>query len=129
MDTIDISTMGTPDLRRLQVKVDIELKRRAENAKKTALKRMRKVAEEEGVSFQELINEASVPASVASIEPKKRGRKAGTAKTKPKERSRLPLRYFNPENPAKGWAGHGRKPQWVIDWLAAGKSLSELERP
>ena len=31
-----------------------------------------------------------------------------------------------PENPAIGWTGHGRKPQWVIDWLAQGKALDEL---
>ncbi len=127
MDTVDIASMGTPDLRRLQAKIEVELKRRAENAKKSALKRMRKIAEEEGVSFQELISEASSTATPTSFEPKKRGRKPGVAKVKSKGR-KLALRYFNPEDPSKGWAGHGRKPQWVIDWLAAGKPLEELEQ-
>lgn len=26
----------------------------------------------------------------------------------------------------KTWTGHGRKPQWVIDWLANGQDLESL---
>jgi ParB/RepB/Spo0J family partition protein len=37
------------------------------------------------------------------------------------------VRYRHPENSAIGWSGHGRKPQWVVEWLAQGKAMSELE--
>ena len=42
--------------------------------------------------------------------------------------SRAPAaaKYRHPENPALTWSGRGRKPQWFVDALAAGKTASEL---
>lgn len=37
------------------------------------------------------------------------------------------VRYRHPENSAITWSGHGRKPQWIVAWLAQGKEMSELE--
>ena len=34
--------------------------------------------------------------------------------------------YQNPENPWEKWSGKGRKPKWVTDALAAGKTLDDL---
>lgn len=36
------------------------------------------------------------------------------------------IQFRHPENPAIAWTGHGRKPQWVVDWLANGKSIEDL---
>ena len=36
-------------------------------------------------------------------------------------------RYRHPENFAITWSGHGRKPQWIVAWLAQGKEMWELE--
>jgi DNA-binding protein H-NS len=33
------------------------------------------------------------------------------------------LFYVNPENVSQQWRGRGAKPQWLLDWQAAGKSL------
>ena len=41
-------------------------------------------------------------------------------------RAPVPARYRHPENPAITWSGRGRKPQWFVDALAAGKSAGEL---
>jgi DNA-binding protein H-NS len=35
--------------------------------------------------------------------------------------------YRNPDDPWDTWNGKGRKPKWVQKWLAAGRSLEELE--
>lgn len=35
------------------------------------------------------------------------------------------VKYRNPAD-GKGWTGKGRKPQWVVDALARGKSLSDF---
>ncbi len=42
--------------------------------------------------------------------------------------SRAPLaaKYRHPENPALTWSGRGRKPQWFVEALAAGKTASGL---
>jgi DNA-binding protein H-NS len=42
--------------------------------------------------------------------------------------SRAPAaaKYRHPENPALTWSGRGRKPQWFVDALAAGKTAEDL---
>jgi len=41
-------------------------------------------------------------------------------------RAPAPAKYRHPENPSLIWSGRGRKPQWFVDALAAGKSKDEL---
>ncbi|MCA3451772.1 MAG: H-NS histone family protein [Rhodobacter sp.] len=42
--------------------------------------------------------------------------------------SRAPAaaKYRHPENAALTWSGRGRKPQWFVEALAAGKAAEEL---
>jgi DNA-binding protein H-NS len=42
--------------------------------------------------------------------------------------SRAPVvaKYRHPENPALTWSGRGRKPQWFVEALEAGKTASDL---
>ena len=42
--------------------------------------------------------------------------------------SRAPAvaKYRHPENPALTWSGRGRKPQWFVEALEAGKTASDL---
>lgn len=42
--------------------------------------------------------------------------------------SRAPAaaKYRHPENPGLTWSGRGRKPQWFVEALEAGKTASEL---
>jgi DNA-binding protein H-NS len=42
--------------------------------------------------------------------------------------SRAPAaaKYRNPENPALTWSGRGRKPQWFVEALEAGKTAGDL---
>jgi DNA-binding protein H-NS len=35
-------------------------------------------------------------------------------------------RYRNPENPEQTWSGRGRRPRWIHDAEAAGRSLDDL---
>jgi DNA-binding protein H-NS len=49
---------------------------------------------------------------------RRRGGAVGTAR-------KGAIRYANPAG-GKGWTGHGRKPQWVVDALAAGRRLEEF---
>ena len=35
-------------------------------------------------------------------------------------------KYRHPENPALTWSGRGRKPQWFVEALAAGKTAENL---
>ncbi|MGY6410761.1 MAG: H-NS histone family protein [Alkalilacustris sp.] len=37
-----------------------------------------------------------------------------------KSRSDLPFKYRHPEDPSLGWTGRGRKPTWLVEYLAVG---------
>ncbi|MDT3672165.1 MAG: H-NS histone family protein [Aromatoleum sp.] len=54
--------------------------------------------------------------------------KAKAAK-KPTAKADPAIRYRHPDNPDQAWTGRGKKPQWVQDWLNAGRTLQELEAP
>lgn len=41
-------------------------------------------------------------------------------------RAPVPAKYRHPENPTLTWSGRGRKPQWFVEALEAGKTASDL---
>ena len=49
-------------------------------------------------------------------------------KTKP---PKMEPKYRNPDNHNETWAGHGRKPKWLIEKIASGKKLDDfmIEQP
>ena len=119
---MELASLSLPELRRLQTKVEAEIRRRSDTAKKDLLKRMQKLAAEHGMSLNEVLGQEAAEKPVAA--PKKAVAKPAAKKAAAKPASVIKFRH--PENPAIGWTGHGRKPQWVIDWLAQGKPLDEL---
>ncbi len=116
---MDLGKMSLVELRRLQSKVEAEIRRRSESARRDLLKKMQKMAAEEGLSLDDLLDKKAPT-------EKKSTRKHATRKTAVKKTGGLPAKYRHPENAAIGWSGRGRKPQWVLDWVAQGKSLTEL---
>jgi DNA-binding protein H-NS len=117
---MDLSALSLPELRRLQSKVETEIRRRSESTRRALLKRVQKMVEDEGLSLSDLIE---APAEIEKAAPAKGGRRVAAAK---QEKPAPVIKYRNPANPDQGWSGRGRKPQWAIDWLAAGKPLEEL---
>lgn len=116
---MELAKMSLTDLRRLQSKVETEIRRRSDSARRDLLKKMQKMAAEEGLSLSDLLPNAAAEEKSA---PAKRRAKAAGKKAAP-----VAVKYRNPANPQIGWSGRGRKPQWVIDWLAQNKPLAELE--
>ena len=121
---MDLSTYTLPELRRLQSKVESEIRRRSDVTRRTLIKRMQKMAADEGLSLDDLL-EGSTPASAEAKPATKRGRRPGTKTAKAAKPAPV-VKYRNPTNPDQGWSGRGRKPQWALDWIAQGKSLDEL---
>lgn len=35
-------------------------------------------------------------------------------------------KYANPADPSQTWTGRGRKPNWIVDALKAGKSIDDM---
>ncbi|MDX9715946.1 MAG: H-NS histone family protein [Thauera sp.] len=117
---MDLSSYTLPELRRLQGKIEAEIRRRSDVTRRNLLKRMQKMAADEGLSLGDLLEGATPAAS--DDKPARRGRRPGPKKVK----AAPVIKYRNPANPDQGWSGRGRKPQWALDWLAQGKSLDEL---
>ncbi|WEN43329.1 Trans-acting regulatory protein HvrA [Thauera sp. GDN1] len=121
---MDLSTYTLPELRRLQAKVEAEIRRRSDVTRRNLLKRMQKMAADEGLSLDELLV-GSAPASAETKPAAKRGQRAGAKATKAAKPAPV-IKYRNPTNPDQGWSGRGRKPQWALDWIAQGKPIEEL---
>ena len=121
---MELSTYTLPELRRLQSKVESEIRRRSDVTRRNLIKRMQKMAADEGLSLDDLL-EGSTPASAEAKPATKRGRRPGTKTAKAAKPAPV-VKYRNPTNPDQGWSGRGRKPQWALDWIAQGKSLDEL---
>jgi DNA-binding protein H-NS len=120
---MDLTPLSLPELQQLQAKLTIEIRRKSEAARRTLLKQVKKLAADEGLSIEDIVSEATSGDARTPAPKRKRGTAGASAK-----KTKKPFKYFHPENAKIGWTGHGRKPQWVIDWLAQGKPISALEK-
>jgi DNA-binding protein H-NS len=46
--------------------------------------------------------------------------------TGPARSSKVPARFYNPDNPSEKWSGRGLRPRWMVAALAAGRSLEDM---
>ncbi len=120
---MDLNALSLSELRRLQGRIEAEIRRRNDTARRNFMKKMKKLAAEEGVSLTEVIGEISQEKKTTASPARKRKGKGGAAK------KTGVFKYFHPEQPGVGWSGRGRRPQWVLDWLEQGKPLDALEKP
>ncbi|ATE59063.1 H-NS histone family protein [Thauera sinica] len=119
---MDLSSLSLTELRRLQSRVESELRRRTDTTRRNLLKKMQKMAADEGLSLDDLLETPPQPVA-AKPAAQKRTRRAAAA---PEKKAAPVIKYRHPEDSSKGWSGRGRKPQWAMDWVAQGKSLEEL---
>lgn len=103
---MDLSKYDPQQLKQLKKDIDKELNRRRKEDVKEAQKELKNLADRFGITIQDL---------VAGAVGTKTGRKA-TA-----------VRFRHPDDPSKGWSGRGRKPAWIKDWEAKGRSLDDLK--
>lgn len=101
---MDLSRHNSQELQQLKKDIDKELRRRHKQDVKEAQKELKNVADRYGLSVSDLLSGA--------------GAKAPKRETA--------VRFRHPEDPSKGWSGRGRKPAWIKDWEARGKSIDEL---
>lgn len=113
---LNLSKLTVTELKRLRGKVDSEIRRRDDSARKEVLRKFKKIAAEHGLAMNDVLSEAK-PAAIA---------RKSTRKASPTKGRKVPVKYRDPSDSSKGWTGRGRKPRWVEEWLAAGKSIDEL---
>ncbi|MYM83176.1 H-NS histone family protein [Duganella sp. FT50W] len=103
---MDLTHMSSAELRQLQVRVQQELKKRESQDLAKAREEIQAIARSVGLSVQELLGSGvSVRAKSGPVAP----------------------RYRNPADASQQWTGRGRQPQWVKEWVDAGKNLDALK--
>lgn len=100
---MDLTTLSASDLRELQQKIVLELKKREHEEVAKAREQILAIAQNIGIPLKELLQSAA--------------------------RAKMPkvaTKYRHPANPALQWSGRGRQPAWIKDWLATGQTLDGL---
>ena len=103
MADFNLEEMSLKELRQLQKDLAKAISTYEDRHKAEARAKLEAIAKEMGYSLAELIN-VEVNATRAPAVAK----------------------YRHPENAAVTWSGRGRKPQWFVEALAAGKSADDL---
>lgn len=99
---IDLSKLSIEELQTLAQDIETEIVTRRAAEKERVLNQMRELAASLGMTLEELV----------------RGeRGVGAA---------APPRYRHPDNPGLTWSGRGKRPTWVNEALASGKTLDDL---
>ena len=119
---MDFSSYSLPELRRLQTRIESEIRRRSDTTRRSLLKQVQKMAAEQGMTLGDLLEGTVAPAETKAPASKVKR----DANIKKKAKTPTVIKYPNPANPDQGWSGHGRRPQWVVDWLAQGKAIEGL---
>ncbi|WP_102223902.1 H-NS histone family protein [Acidimangrovimonas sediminis] len=101
----DLNNLSLKELKELQSKVAKAIASYEERQKKDAIAQLEEKAREMGFSLAELT-----------------GTQVGTKR----KRSVSAPKYANPADPTETWTGRGRKPNWMIEALKAGKSPDDL---
>jgi DNA-binding protein H-NS len=103
--SIDLSKLSLEELDALVKDVQAELLARREAEREGVLNQMRELAASLGLTLED----------VGKLE---RGKGAPAAVVQPK--------YRHPEDPSLTWSGRGKRPRWLAEALASGKSLEDF---
>jgi len=103
MADYDLEALSLGELKKMQKDVAKAISTVEDRQKAEARAKVEALARELGYSLAELVG-SETKSSRASVAAK----------------------YRHPENPAVTWSGRGRKPQWFVEALAAGKTAGEL---
>jgi len=109
----EYESMSRKELMALRANIDKAIAAVGDRDRRNALKAAEDAVREHGFTLAELT--AYVGPSAG------RGRRRGAS-----EGAVNAPRYRNPENPDQTWSGRGRRPRWVHDAEAAGRSLDDL---
>ncbi|GAB2182280.1 H-NS histone family protein [Denitratisoma sp. agr-D3] len=104
---MDISHLSIAQLKELQAKIPAEIAKRQTEDKQKVLDQIAALATSHGFSLEELVG-------------KKSGKKSAAGGKK------VAAKYRHPSQPELTWTGRGRKPVWVSELLATGKTLESL---
>ena len=107
---MNISEISIDDLKELLLAIPKELERREVARRAHVLEEVNRVAAENGFSIDDLLGK-----------PRENAKKRG-----PASRQAVEPKYAKIGDPSMVWAGRGRKPTWVTEYLSSGGDLKDL---
>lgn len=107
---MDISKLTTKELQELLKRAQGAINERKQQEKSKLLDDITKIASKRGYSLRELVSKA--PRSV-------KGKRAQVRKP-------VAVKYRHPQQANLTWTGRGRKPHWVTERVAKGKTMEAL---
>jgi DNA-binding protein H-NS len=108
---IDWAEFTDEEIERFILELTAERKKRGEEKRRALKKQIENMVKEHGVSLVELFPQAGKDRSLRR-EKRKRGDQT--------------VKYRNPAELSQTWSGIGRKPAWLIEALASGKTLEDF---
>ncbi len=99
---MDFKQQTLDELEDLRDQIDSEIQSRKNQKKNDALRQIKDIAEQAGLSPDELLNLMSK-----------------------KTRTSAGIKYRNPDNSEQAWSGRGRRPRWLEEGLKKGKTLDD----
>ncbi len=106
---IDLSKLSIEELETLAKDIQAEVTARREAERERVLAQMRELAASLGLTLEEVVR----------LERSKGGGKGGGT-------GGAQARYRHPADPSLTWSGRGKRPAWLAEALAAGKSLDDF---
>ncbi|MBQ5946833.1 H-NS family nucleoid-associated regulatory protein [Massilia sp. ST3] len=116
MANIDLSSYNLGELKGLQFEVEKQIKARQQDEVKKAREQILALTKNLGVSVDELLSTKSAKAGKSGKSGKGKAKAAGEGG-----------QYRNPADASQTWTGRGRRPAWVAEALAGGKTLDQLK--
>ena len=101
----DVSKLSIEELEGLVKDAQAEITARREAERERILGQMRELAASLGMTLED----------IGRLERGKGGAASG-----------VPPKYRHPNNPLLTWTGRGKRPAWITEALASGKSLKDL---
>lgn len=113
---MDLTALSHSELQKLKTKIEKEIESRNKKQRSQAMDEIKSIVAKYGLKLDEVIGNGAVRKS-----------RNGAAKAVDKS-SKTPaaILFRHPENPDLTWSGgRGRRPQWIKEWEASGRSLDE----
>lgn len=101
--TMDLSKLSLSELKRLQQDIEVMIANQGKEAVTKARKDILAIAQSVGLTVDQLLNDK--PAKAVK---------------------KVAVQYQNPKNAAEQWTGRGRKPRWIVEVIAGGAKLEDL---
>lgn len=113
---MDISALSLGELQKLRTRIEKEIESRNKKQRGQAMNEIKSIVAKYGLKLDDVMGKPVANKSRNS---------ANKAAVKSKQKAAVIL-YQHPENSQLTWSGgRGRRPQWIKDWEASGRSLDD----